>query len=175
LRPSDPWWWPCPHFLSGLPNPKAKEEKQATELQKHLRDQPKPHRHPHAESQTRQASEKRGEFGTWERTHRSEAALAAAAMATTMTAKRGPSGGEMRGSGGRARACPVGDGEMGHPAAAALRASLSTRDQVRAYGVCLRLRLRARVFAMPSPAYVEDWSDDGFAWYGLVACGAHAC
>ncbi|PAN48424.1 hypothetical protein GQ55_9G394600 [Panicum hallii var. hallii] len=50
-------------------------------------------------------------------------------MATTMTAKRGPSGGEMRGSGGRARACPVGDGETGHPSAAALRASLSTRDQ----------------------------------------------
>ncbi|RLN41647.1 polyadenylate-binding protein 1-like [Panicum miliaceum] len=50
-------------------------------------------------------------------------------MATTMTAKRGPSGGEMRGSGGRARACPVRDGETGHPSAAALRASLSTRNQ----------------------------------------------
>ncbi|CAN6319146.1 unnamed protein product [Urochloa humidicola] len=50
-------------------------------------------------------------------------------MATTMTAKRGPSGGEMRGNGVRARALPIEVGETGHPSAAALRASLSTRDQ----------------------------------------------
>ncbi|CAN6305832.1 unnamed protein product, partial [Urochloa humidicola] len=64
--------------------------------------------------------------------HRSEAALAAAAlaaMATTMTAKRGPSGGEMRGAGVRARTLPIEVGETGLPSAAALRASLSTRDQ----------------------------------------------
>ncbi|CAN6294240.1 unnamed protein product [Urochloa humidicola] len=41
-------------------------------------------------------------------------------MATTMAAKRGPSGGEMRGAG---------VGETGLPPAAVLRASLSTRDQ----------------------------------------------
>ncbi|OEL19356.1 Polyadenylate-binding protein 1 [Dichanthelium oligosanthes] len=50
-------------------------------------------------------------------------------MATTMTAKRGPRGGEMRGSGGRARACPIEDGVTDHPSTADLRASLSTRDQ----------------------------------------------
>lgn len=53
-----------------------------------------------------------------------------------MTAKRGPSGGEMRGAGGRAR---VEGGEADHPSAAALRASLSTRDQVRACGVRVRV------------------------------------
>ncbi|CAD6212079.1 unnamed protein product [Miscanthus lutarioriparius] len=46
-----------------------------------------------------------------------------------MTAKRGPSGDEMRGSGHRARARRVEEGETDHPSAAELRASLSTRDQ----------------------------------------------
>jgi hypothetical protein len=57
-----------------------------------------------------------------------------------MTAKRGPSGDEMRGH--RARARRVEEGETDHPSTAELRASLSTRDQVRACGV----RLRARLF-----------------------------
>lgn len=116
-------------------------------MHKHLRDQPKPHHvvgHAlsHAESQTRQASEKR--WRSWDLGGAPKAALAAAAaaalaaMATTMTAKRGPSGGEVRGAGGRARACPIQGGEADHPSAAALRASLSTRDQVRSSGVRLR-------------------------------------
>ncbi|CAD6204521.1 unnamed protein product [Miscanthus lutarioriparius] len=46
-----------------------------------------------------------------------------------MTAKRGPSGDEMRCSGHRARARRVEEGETDHPSAAELRASLSTRDQ----------------------------------------------
>lgn len=64
--------------------------------------------------------------------HQSEAAVAVAAA---MAAKRDPSGDEMRGSGGRARARRIEDGETDHPSAAELRASLSTRDQVRA---CVR-------------------------------------
>lgn len=106
-------------------------------------------------------------------TEASEAAVAAAAMATTMTAKRGPSDGEMRGSGGRARTCPVEGGEACHPSAAELRASLSTRDQVRACSgvpcaharaLQCRLLLTWRIGAMVV-----------FVWFGLVVYGAHAC
>lgn len=64
-----------------------------------------------------------------------------------MTAKRGPSGDEIPGSGHRARARRIEEGETDHPSAAELRASLSTRDQV---------RLRARAcFAMPPPTLRE--------------------
>jgi len=157
-------------LLSGLPRSQSKREKGSNRTAEASPDpgptKTAPRRPPPSRRVADTTSErKEWGVGTWERTHRSEAALAAVAMATTMTAKRGPSGGEMRGSGGRAPACPVGDGETGHPSAAALRASLSTRDQVRACGVCLRLRTRA--FAMPPPAYVEGWSDDGFA-FGMV-------
>jgi len=94
-------------------------------------------------TQTRQAEEKRAE-------HQSEAAVAVAAaaasvavaMAMAMTAKRGPSGDEMRCSGHRARARRVEEGETDHPSAAELRTSLSTRDQVRACVRCAPARAR---------------------------------
>ena len=90
-------------------------------------------------TQTRQAEEKRAE-------HQSEAAVAVAAAAASvavamaMTAKRGPSGDEMRGSSHRARARRVEEGETDHPSAAELRTSLSTRDQVRACVRCAPAR-----------------------------------
>ncbi|XP_066376600.1 polyadenylate-binding protein 1-like isoform X1 [Miscanthus floridulus] len=59
-----------------------------------------------------------------------------------MTAKRGPSGDEMRCSGHRARARRVEEGETDHPSAAELGASLSTRDQVRACVRCAPARAR---------------------------------
>jgi len=106
-------------------------------------------------TQTRQAEEKRAE-------HQSKAAVAVAAaaasvavamaMAMAMTAKRGPSGDEMRCSGHRARARRVEEGETDHPSAAELRASLSTRDQVRACvrAVCACARA---CFAMSPPTF----------------------
>ncbi|CAL4923875.1 unnamed protein product [Urochloa decumbens] len=81
-------------------------------------------------------------------------------MATTMTAKRGPSGGEMRGPGVRARACPIEVGETGHPSAAALRASLSTRDQ-EIEEMRRRLReLEKLEFEIPPAASHEEESEE---------------
>ena len=62
-----------------------------------------------------------------------------------MTSKRGRSGDETRGSGHRARIGRIEEGETDHPSAVELRASLYTRDQVRACGVRLRPRLFCNV------------------------------
>ncbi|RCV43750.1 hypothetical protein SETIT_9G318400v2 [Setaria italica] len=84
-------------------------------------------------------------------------------MATTMTAKRGPSGGEVRGAGGRARACPIQGGEADHPSAAALRASLSTRDQ-EIEEMRRRLReLEKLEFEIPPAASHEEESETAAA------------
>ncbi|XP_066344885.1 polyadenylate-binding protein 1-like [Miscanthus floridulus] len=74
-----------------------------------------------------------------------------------MTAKRAPSGDEMRGSSHRARARRVEEGETDHPSAAELRASLSTRDQ-EIEEMRRRLReLEKLVFEIPpAPSHEEE-------------------
>ena len=74
----------------------------------------------------------------------------AVAMAMAMTAKRGPSGDEMRCSGHRARARRVEEGETDHPSAAELGASLAC---VRAVCACARA-----CFAM-SPPTLREYKD----------------